>query len=932
MGTFTHPPTPSPNTSTSPTQPTPNPRHTPAWFTDVDTSTLVIIDEAGKAATRDLDAVIGHALARGASVRLIGDDGQLSSISAGGVLRDIAAQTDALTLSELIRFASPAEGLASLALRAGDPAGIGHYIDHHRVHVGADATAADMAYTAWRADRDAGLESILLAPTNDTVNELNARARLDRLAAATTTVGPEREVVLSDQLRASIGDTITTRQNQRRLRLGRTDFVRNGYRYRIVGIGENGALKATHLATGHHVTLPADYVREHVTLGYAATIDAAQGLTADTCHVVAGDRLSRQLLYVALTRGRHQNHIYLSTAEADPHRVLSPKATHPDTAVDVLTRALARDDAQISATTAAREAADPFTRLAAAADMYYDALGTAAEHHLGPDTMAGIEHGAHQLRAGLIDESAWPTLRAHLAYLAAAGTDPITRLQDALAEGELANAADAAAVLDWRLDITGGHSAGIGPLQWLPDIPAALADDPQWGSYLTRRAQLVSELAEQIRLTARTWTLSTAPTWARPIVAANSELAAEVAVFRAAAAVSPDDTRLTGPEQYRARTRQIQQLLDTHATATLGRPGADTSRWHTVIDDIDARIRADAYWPQLASHLATTARTGVNVAELLDKAAAAGPLPDELPAAALWWRLAGRLGPATLDTPNARLHPPWTADLHTVFGTAIAETIIADPAWPGLVAAVAAASPQRWTPRELLHVAAEHLTDADPDQLIQPYEYARLITYTIDLFTGEHPYSQHIPTPEHPPVTPEDEEQLPPDPQLAATPDLTDVSPAPDTDHELPEPFDEYAPPDTQGAQNTEDLAGLQFEDLSTTRSTGPELKPALANVADIRTQYQNAVLLRDDLQKQIAIGHGPALDQAQAEIRELRHKADADRPYLLAVQDVVAQWHDAEEEYEAALSQVEWARTHLETLTTDPGVDTLDIASAKAT
>ena len=48
--------------------------------------------------------MITHALARGASVRLVGDDCQLGSISAGGVLRDIAATTDALTLSELVRF------------------------------------------------------------------------------------------------------------------------------------------------------------------------------------------------------------------------------------------------------------------------------------------------------------------------------------------------------------------------------------------------------------------------------------------------------------------------------------------------------------------------------------------------------------------------------------------------------------------------------------------------------------------------------------------------------------------------------------------------------------------------------------------------------------------------------------------------------------
>ncbi|WP_196761634.1 hypothetical protein, partial [Mycobacterium avium] len=72
-----------------------------------------------------------------------------------------------------VRFTHPetgqAEAAASLAIRAGDPAGIGFYIDHHRVHVGADATAADMAYTAWAADRAAGRDSILLAPTNDLV-------------------------------------------------------------------------------------------------------------------------------------------------------------------------------------------------------------------------------------------------------------------------------------------------------------------------------------------------------------------------------------------------------------------------------------------------------------------------------------------------------------------------------------------------------------------------------------------------------------------------------------------------------------------------------------------------------------------------------------------------------------------------------------------
>ncbi|MDT5258044.1 MAG: hypothetical protein QOD10_3124, partial [Mycobacterium sp.] len=215
----------------------------PDWFTRVGPDTLIVVDEAGKAATAGLDTLITDALSKGASVRLVGDDGQLSSISAGGVLRDIAEATDALTLSEVVRFRSPAEAAAGLALHDADPAGIGFYIDNHRVHVGTEDTAADMAYHAWRNDLAAGADSILLAPTNDVINALNARARTDRLAADPAAAGAPT-VVLADQLTASVGDPIRTRKNARWIPIGRNDFVRNGYRYTITEVMTDGSLKA----------------------------------------------------------------------------------------------------------------------------------------------------------------------------------------------------------------------------------------------------------------------------------------------------------------------------------------------------------------------------------------------------------------------------------------------------------------------------------------------------------------------------------------------------------------------------------------------------------------------------------------------------------------------------------------------------------------
>jgi hypothetical protein len=124
----------------------------------------LIIDEAGMAGTLSLDTTVQFAIDRGASVRLIGDDQQLAAIGAGGVLRDITHTHGALRLTELHRFTDPAEAVASLALRDGDPEALDFYLDHGRVHVGDLATTVEDAFNAWVSDRAAGLDTIMIAP------------------------------------------------------------------------------------------------------------------------------------------------------------------------------------------------------------------------------------------------------------------------------------------------------------------------------------------------------------------------------------------------------------------------------------------------------------------------------------------------------------------------------------------------------------------------------------------------------------------------------------------------------------------------------------------------------------------------------------------------------------------------------------------------
>jgi conjugative relaxase-like TrwC/TraI family protein len=861
------------------------------WFNTIGSDTLLIVDEAGMASTFDLDTLIGYALARGASVRLIGDDQQLASISAGGILHDLAETHDTVTLSTVVRFThaetGPAEAAASLAIRAGDPAGIGFYIDRHRVHVGADAVAADTAYNAWAADHAAGRDSILLAPTNPLVAELNERARLDRLAQATDTMS-SATVTLADGLTASAGDWIATRKNARWLVMqSNGSWVKNGHRWIIRTVHEDGSLTVVPLrGRATPVRLPARYVAAHTTLGYASTINAAQGMTAGgrdvegTCHIVGSDRLTRQQLYVALTRGRTENHVYFSTAEADPHRILAPKATHPPTAVDTLSAILARDGAQLSAHSVAAADTDPFTRMHRAADMYADALTSAAEQHAGPAIMSRIDAAAAELGAHITDAQAWPVLRRNLALLAIEGHDPTHALHDA-AQTPLGKAYDPAAVLDWRLPTPPATGADrVGPLRWLPATPDVLNTHPEWGPYLRQRAQLVTDLADQIRDTSYTWEHSSAPAWARPLLNQRPALMAEIAVFRAAHNVDPADTRITGPEQHANRSAMVQQLIHDRLDAELTRAGADTARWRALADELDIHITTDPFWPRLAAHLDGAARAGADVAALLHEAISGhGPLPAEMPAAALWWRLASTLAPPSLDRVDTKLRPPWTAELHHLLGTRTAEAIITDPAWPALVAAVAASD---WPPADLLAAATEHLLDIAASEPIRPDEYARLLTYRVELLTHHAAtIDPDIPHPAEHAETATTGEQLDLNgPHIDVTDDLPEPPPDP---YQYPYGFAE------------DDLAGLDIDDLSLHRPS-PAQRGDNIDIPALRARRDAAHQHAQQLADAINDGRGPAQQAASDELAELHRRLDNQRPYQHALAHAHTQWVHAED------------------------------------
>ncbi|WP_138731654.1 MobF family relaxase [Modestobacter excelsi] len=366
--------------------------------------TLVLVDEAGMAATTDLAALIDTVTAAGGSVRLVGDTAQLSSPAAGGILHDLVRTHGGVRLDTPVRFTDPAEARATLAIRAGDPDALNFYAERERIHgapntLGSAAGGADGAESAlagWAADRAAGADSLLLAGSNALATELNARARAARLACTAACGQPE--VRMRDGTAASVGDLVLARHNQRDLPITATEWVKNGDRFTVTALTGDGGLRVRHAPTRRQLTLSAAYVAEHVQLGYAATIHLAQGATVDTTHTVLTGTETREQLYVALSRGRTANHLHLSPGPVDDqdlaHSALTPARPASERSVDpleLLRTVLGRTGPRPSATSTLTAAADPGRQLHAAVERYLDAHALAGVYSPRPGEQATSE-------------------------------------------------------------------------------------------------------------------------------------------------------------------------------------------------------------------------------------------------------------------------------------------------------------------------------------------------------------------------------------------------------------------------------------------------------------------------------------------------------------------------------------------------------------
>jgi conjugative relaxase-like TrwC/TraI family protein len=295
---------------------------------------VIVCDEASMVSTRDLARLVLLADTADAKVVLVGDHYQLGSVDAGGLFRLLAADAKTAELTGIRRFSDPWEAQATRRLRRGDPTVIDEYTDRDRIRAGDRDQALADAHQIWKQAREQGRSVVVMAADHDTVNQLAMRARAARIRAGDVETGG---IAVGAQT-VGVGDEIVTTRNDRRLITTTGAWVRNGDRWTVEQRNESGALRLRSLDNRGTVTVPGDYVGEHVGLAYAVTVHRSQGLTVDQAVLLVDRTTSAEHLYVGMTRGRHHNQACVITEPAGDEHTRHPAPTPGETLAGVLRR------------------------------------------------------------------------------------------------------------------------------------------------------------------------------------------------------------------------------------------------------------------------------------------------------------------------------------------------------------------------------------------------------------------------------------------------------------------------------------------------------------------------------------------------------------------------------------------------------------------
>ncbi|MFD5328933.1 MobF family relaxase [Streptomyces sp. NPDC127092] len=292
---------------------------------------VLVVDEAAMTDDRSAAKLLTEAARTGTQVLAIGDTKQLQAVGVGGWFREVHRLVGGLTLDENRRQRDDAERAALEVWRTGDHRqALELLAAAERVHPAATADEArsqmlmawDKLRDQWPAELDLLENLAVLAARNSDVDLLNAGAQEMRRQNGelgdtmhTYALPGGGTLVLSEN------DVVRVRVNDYRSRRDPDQpDVLNGYRAKVTAITDDHRVQITWRAKDDSSPSgtkevsawmdPKEIASGALSLGYAMTVAASQGMTCHTS-LLYGHGCNAYATYPGITRGKEANHLWL---------------------------------------------------------------------------------------------------------------------------------------------------------------------------------------------------------------------------------------------------------------------------------------------------------------------------------------------------------------------------------------------------------------------------------------------------------------------------------------------------------------------------------------------------------------------------------------------------------------------------------------------
>ena len=256
--------------------------------------------------------------------------------------------------------------------------------------------------------------------------------------------------------------------------------------------------------------VPLDYLRRSAELAYAGNVYVAQGRTVDTAHVFVDASLSRESLYVAMTRGREATTAHVVTGPT-PARGQEPMAQADPLAV--MAEVMDRTESAWTATEVMREAQAFATDTGHLLTMYSAATRSEAYAVIDAELQARLPADAY---ARYLGEEQRPILQRQVLAATMAGA-PLAEVLDVATGRDFTGARSVAAVMHGRIDAAelgqrqeAGRETGQ-RVTWAERVPEVIT--PQARALGVKLAEAMdaraAELAQRQAETPERWVLTT---------------------------------------------------------------------------------------------------------------------------------------------------------------------------------------------------------------------------------------------------------------------------------------------------------------------------------------------------------------------------------------------------------------------------------------